>query len=58
MFSFGVVAYMLLLGSNPLKGKTYGETYELNRLCDIPIDHPKITQKYGSHAVTFLRNLL
>ncbi len=30
MFGFGIVAHMLLLGSNPLRGKTYKETTERN----------------------------
>jgi serine/threonine protein kinase len=31
VFSFGIVAHMLMLGNNPIKGRSYDETYELNR---------------------------
>ena len=27
LFSFGIVVHMLLMGSNPIKGKNYEETY-------------------------------
>ena len=30
MYGFGIVAHMLLLGSNPIRGKTYKETVEKN----------------------------
>jgi serine/threonine protein kinase len=35
LFSFGIIAHMILLGRNPLKGKSYEETYSKNKLCEI-----------------------
>ena len=29
---------MILMGKNPLKGKTYEETYSKNKLCEIELD--------------------
>jgi serine/threonine protein kinase len=30
MFSFGIIAHMMLMGFNPLKGKNYNETVKKN----------------------------
>jgi len=30
MFAFGIIAHMLLLGSNPIRGKTYKDTVNKN----------------------------
>jgi serine/threonine protein kinase len=35
IFSFGIIAHMLLLGTNPLKGEDYDSTYLKNRECNI-----------------------
>lgn len=38
VFSFGIIAHMILMGFNPLKGKNYEETYAKNKDCDIELD--------------------
>ncbi len=38
IFSFAIIAHMLLMGSNPLKGKNYEETYHKNKVCNIELD--------------------
>jgi hypothetical protein len=30
MFSFGIIVHMMLMGVNPLKGKSYDETVKKN----------------------------
>ena len=35
IFSFGIIAHLLLLGFNPLKGANYEETYIRNKQCKI-----------------------
>lgn len=47
IFSFGIVAHIILMGSNPLKGKNYIETYDLNLECRIVLNKSKIISKYG-----------
>lgn len=58
MFSFGIVAHMLLMGSNPLKGRSYEESYELNREGRVVLDEKRIGERYGAEGVVFLRRLL
>lgn len=48
LFSFGIVAHILLMGYNPLKGKSYEESCELNRECRLKLDEKKISGKYGT----------
>lgn len=38
---------MILMGKNPLKGKTYEETYAKNKMCEIELDRESIISKYG-----------
>ena len=38
MFSFGIIAHMLLMGNNPLKGKTSEETMQLNKSLNFQLD--------------------
>ena len=33
MFGFGIIAHLLLTGSNPLRGRTYRDTAENNQKC-------------------------
>ena len=35
MFSFGIIAHMMLLGYNPRKGGNYNETVKKNEECNI-----------------------
>lgn len=35
MFSFGIIAHMMLLGYNPIKGGNYNETVKKNEECNI-----------------------
>ena len=47
IFSYGIIAYMLLLGYNPIKGENYDETYLKNKECEIYYDKPKIEKVWG-----------
>jgi len=47
MFSFGIIAHMLLMQKNPLKGRNYEETFLNNKSCNIVIDKQAIISKYG-----------
>lgn len=58
MFSCGIIAHMLLLGNNPLKGSTYEETASRNRDCLFELAQVQLEQKYGPHAYPFLSGLL
>lgn len=54
MFGFGIIAYMLLTGTNPLRGKTYKDTVENNLKCDIKIDKKLILVRYGKSCYELL----
>lgn len=58
MFSFGIIAHMMLLGFNPLKGKNYNETVQKNEECNIVLDKDEIISKYDSSCYEFLEGLL
>ena len=58
MFSFGIVVHILLLGVNPLKGKSYEETFEKNKEFDIHLDDKVIGERYGEFCYSFLSRLL
>lgn len=47
MFSFGIIAHMLLLQKNPLKGRNYEETFVNNKNFNLAIDKTSILSKYG-----------
>jgi len=49
---------MLMMGYNPLKGKNYEETYQLNRECKINFSEQDIIEKYGKSGLEFLQRLL
>ena len=38
MFGFGIVAHMLLMGTNPIRGKTFQETAEKNILGEVTLN--------------------
>ena len=57
-FSFGIIAHMLLLGKNPLKGANYEETFNKNKLCQIQLDADTIVKKYGQSCLEFLEEAL
>ena len=42
IFSYGIIAHMLLVGYNPLKGHTYDETFLKNKACDINLNKKDI----------------
>ena len=42
VFSLGLIAYLILVGYNPLKAKNYHETLKLNTECNIKIDKESI----------------
>lgn len=54
MFSFGIIAHMVLMGTNPLKGKTYEQTCALNKECSIELNKDKITSAFGQNGLIFL----
>ena len=58
VFSFGIIAYMLLMGYNPMKGKSYEETAEMNRAASIRWDKEGIRERYGESCVGFLEGCL
>lgn len=58
IFSFGIIAHMVLLGFNPLKGKNYEETYTKNKECTIELNKEDIISKYGPPCFVFLSKLL
>jgi serine/threonine protein kinase len=58
LFSFGIIAHMLLLGYNPVKGDSYDETYLKNKLCEININKALAVSKGGEHCFIFLTKLL
>ncbi len=58
MFSFGIIAHMMLLGYNPIKGGNYNETVKKNEQCNIVLQKEVILQKYGPHCLNFLMGLL
>jgi serine/threonine protein kinase len=58
LFSFGIIAHMLLLGFNPLKGDSYDETFLKNKACDFDLNKKDILEKYGENGLTFLSRLL
>lgn len=58
MFGFGIIAHMLLMGSNPLRGKTYKETVDKNMKCEVVLNQKMITSKYGMKCYEFLLSLL
>ena len=49
---------MILLGKNPLKGKTYEETYSKNKICEIELDKEGISERYGADCYVFLSKML
>ena len=49
---------MILMGKNPLKGKTYEETYSKNKLCEIELDKESIVERYGEDCQVFLSRML
>ena len=57
IFSFGIISHMLLMGSNPLKGKNYDETYIKNKACNIQLDHQAVKDKLGSSGVKFFTDM-
>ena len=58
LFSLGIIAHMLLLGSNPVKGESYDDTYMRNKACEININKNVVSAKWGEHAFHFLNKLL
>ena len=58
MFSFGIIAHMMLLEKNPLKGKNYEETYAKNSQCNIGLDKKLIIGNYGESCYDFLKGVL
>ena len=58
VFSFGIIAHMMLLEKNPLKGKTYEETAAKNSECKIVLDKESILKKYGESCYEFLKSML
>jgi hypothetical protein len=48
MFGFGVIAHMLLMGNNPIRGKNYKETVEKNIKGEVVLDKKAILVRYGS----------
>ena len=55
VFSFGVVCYMLLMGCNPLAGKT--ET-QRKMSSNVEIKEEEVVEKYGYCCLVFLRKML
>lgn len=49
---------MILMGKNPLKGKTYEETYSKNKLSEIELDKDSIIERYGEYCYVFLSRML
>lgn len=49
---------MILMGRNPLKGKTYEETYSKNKICEIELDKEQIIERYGEDCFVFLSKML
>jgi serine/threonine protein kinase len=58
LFSFGIIAHMLLLGFNPVKGESYDDTFMRNKACEININKGLLAGKWGEHAYGFLNKLL
>lgn len=58
ILSFGIVAHILLLGSNPLKGKNYEETFQKNKVFEIPIDHKALDEQFGENCGSFFEGVL
>ena len=54
MFSFGIVAHMLLFGNNPLKGKSYDETMQLNKTLKYELNTLSIVKRYGEKCYSFV----
>ena len=49
---------MILMGKNPLKGKTYEDTYSKNKICDIELDRDEIIERYGEDCFIFMSRML
>lgn len=58
MFGFGVIAHMLLIGYNPVRGRSYKETVERNLACNLNFDKKLILDKYGEDCYILLYSLL
>lgn len=58
MFGFGIIAHMLLMGTNPLRGKTYKETIDKNVKGEINLNQSAIIEKYGKECLDMLTQLL
>lgn len=58
MFSFGIIAHILLLQKNPLKGRNYEETFINNKNCNLTIDKAAIVSKYGERCYDMIARLL
>jgi serine/threonine protein kinase len=58
MFSFGIIAHMMLMGFNPIKGQNYIETVKKNEECVIVLDEKQILSKYHTCGYEFLDRLL
>lgn len=58
IFSYGIIAHMLLMEFNPVKGENYDQTYSKNRECEISINKAKANAKWGENCYIFLTKLL
>lgn len=55
IFSFGIVAHMLLMGSNPLAGKSEDQ---LRKNLHIELNEVEIKHRYGENCLVFLQKLM
>lgn len=58
MFGFGIIAHMLLMNSNPIRGRNYNQTVEKNMKAEIKLDYKEIVERYGEEGYQFLYGLL
>lgn len=58
MFGYGIIAHMLLMGSNPIRGKSYDETVNKNIKCNFTLDKKQILLRYGSSCYELLSGLM
>lgn len=58
ILSFGIVAHILLLGYNPLKGKSYDETFQKNKAFNLNIDRKGLNEVFGEECGDFFERVL
>lgn len=58
MFGLGIIAHMLLMGTNPIRGKHYDDTVNKNIKCNFTLDKKQILLRYGAACYDLLSALL